>query len=175
MKLKLMTILAAVLITGCAATPAPKAAATPDITRYRAVVIESVRVAPEAGMLSNQNRQELERQLQIALVDSIPPSLRSTRVTADTLRIQVTVTALDAISPVNDGISTTLLGVPLDRGSIAFEARFYVGENPDPFAKIVEHRKAGHFEFSGSFSHYGHAVGALRNWGTGLAGEWTRT
>lgn len=176
MKSKLTTLLAAaLLVAGCVTTPAPRVAPTPDLAHYRAVLIESVRIAPEAGMLSSANRQELERQLHYALVDSIPSALRASQPAADVLRVQVTVTALDAVSPVNNGISTTLLGVPLDRGSIAFEVRYFEPGAAEPFATVSQVRKAGHFAFSGSFSHYGHAVGAIRDWGTSLAGSLTRT
>jgi len=43
-----------------------------------------------------------------------------------------------------------------------------------PFATVSERRKAVRFAF-GSLSHYGHAVGALRDWGTGLAGSLPNT
>jgi hypothetical protein len=57
MKLKLLTTLAtALLAAGCATHPAPQAEAAHvaalDTARFRAVVVESVRIAPEAGMLS---------------------------------------------------------------------------------------------------------------------------
>ncbi|HTU65681.1 MAG TPA: DUF3313 family protein [Steroidobacteraceae bacterium] len=166
---------AALLTAGCAAAPAPKSAPAPDLAHYRAVVIESVRIAPEAGLLSTANRAALERQLHVALVDSIPPAQRAVTPAADVVRVQVTVTALDAVDPVKNGVSTTLLGVPLDRGAIAFEARFYAADGSEPFATITEQRKAGAFAFAGSFSHYGHAVGALHGWGAELAEVITRT
>jgi len=175
MNTKLTTLLAAaLLIAGCATTPAPTAVAPAlDLASYHRVVVESVRIAPEAGMLSSANRQELERQLQYALVESIPSPMRAGTADSNVLRVQITVTALDAITPVNNG--TTLLGVPLDRGSIAFEVRYYAPGATEPFATIEERHKAGRFAFSGSFSHYGHAVGAIRDWGTSLAGSLTRT
>ena len=71
------------------------------------------------------------------------------------------------------GASITL-PLPLDRGEIAFEVRYFQHGASAPFATVTERRKAGHFAF-GSFSHYGHAVGAMRDWGTGLAGSLPNT
>lgn len=180
MKLKLLTALAtALLAAGCATRPAPQAedvhVATIDTARFRAVAIESVRIAPEAGMLSDANRQTLERQLHYALVDAIPSSLRAYRPEAGTLRVQITVTQLDVVNPTANGVSTALLGVPLDRGAIGFEARFYDGSAETPFAQTQQRREAGKFQFRGSLSHYGHAIGALRGWGTDLAESMTTT
>ena len=180
MKLKLLTTLAtALLAAGCATQPAPQAEAAHvaeiDSGRFRAVVVESVRIAPEAGMLSNENRQSLERQLHYALVDSIPTSIRAGQAAPGTLRVQITVTELDVVNPTKNGISTSLLGVPLDRGAIGFEARFYDGSSDTPFAQTRQHREAGKFQFRGSLSHYGHAVGALRGWGTELGQSITTT
>lgn len=173
MRLRLLTALAtALLAAGCATQPAPQAAAAPtavETGRFRAIVIESVRIAPEAGMLSDANRQTLERQLHYALTDSIPSSLRGYRPEPGTLRVQITVTELDVVNPTKNGVSTTLIGVPLDRGAIGFEARFYEATDEMPFAQTQQHREAGKFQFRGSLSHYGHAVGALRGWGTDLA------
>ena len=176
MNSRLTTLLAtALLMAGCAATPAPRAAAIPDLSHYHTVLVESVRIAPEAGMLSSPNRQALERQLRVALVESIPLELRSLAPAADVLRVQVTVTALDAVEPVANGPVATRVGMPLDRGAIAFEVRYYQHGASVPFATVTEQHKAGHFAFGESFSHYGHAVGALREWGTGLAGSMPRT
>jgi hypothetical protein len=174
MKTKLLSTLAvALLAAGCAATPAPKAEsihpAGIEAARFHAVVIESVRIAPEAGMLNAANRQSLERELHYALVESIPSALRAATPGEGVLRVAVTVTELDAVSPAKNGLSTTLLGVPLDRGAIGFEARFYDATGTTPFAQTQQRRGAGRLAFRGSFSHYGHAVGALRGWGTELA------
>ena len=72
-------------------------------------------------------------------------------------------------------MSTTLLGVPVDRGAIAFEARYYAPGATTPFATVVEQHKAGRFAYFGSLSHYGHAVSALRGWGVNLADSLART
>jgi hypothetical protein len=171
-----LTILlaSALLVAGCAASPTPDIAATPDLSRFHTVLVESVRIAPEAGMLSSPNRQALERQLQVALVGSIPPELRSLAPAADVLRVQVTVTALDAVDPPGRRSDAMRVDMPLDRGAIAFEVRYFQHGAAAPFATVTERRKAGHFAFGESFSHYGHAVGALRDWGTGLAGSFPR-
>jgi hypothetical protein len=137
--------------------------------------VESVRIAPEAGMLSNRNRQALERQLRSALVDSIPADIRALAPAGDVLRVQVTVTALDAVDPLGDRATATRVGLPLDRGAIAFEVRYFQHGASAPFLTVTEQHKSGHFAFGDSFSHYGHAVGALRDWGTGLADSFPRT
>lgn len=165
----------ALLMAGCATSPAPGAAAIPDLSHYQTVLVESVRIAPEAGMLSAPNRQALERQLRVALVESIPLERRSLAPAADVLRVQVTVTALDAPDAVADGPGATHIGMPLDRGAIAFEVRYYQHGANLPFATVTEQHKVGRFAFGESFSHYGHAVGALRDWGTGLASSFPRT
>ena len=168
-------LLAAILLlAGCAAVPAPAPEAIPDLSRYHTVLIESVRVAPEAGLLSTQNRQGLERQLRVALVESIPSDLRALAPAADVLRVQVTVTALDGFERTANGAEATRVALPLDRGEIAFEVRYFQHGALVPFATVSERRKAAHFAF-GSLSHYGHAVGALRDWGSGLAGSLPNT
>jgi uncharacterized lipoprotein YmbA len=164
----------ALLLAGCATAPAPQAAAIPDLSRYHTVLVESVRVAPEAGLLSNANRQALERQLRLALVESLPADLRALAPAGDVLRVQVTVTALDGFEPIANGGTSTRVALPLDRGEIAFEVRYFQHGASIPFATVSERRKAGHFAF-GSLSHYGHAVDALRDWGTGLAGSLPNT
>jgi hypothetical protein len=176
MKSTFPALLAAVLLlAGCTVGPARKSAEIPDLSRYRTVLVESVRVAPDAGMLSTPNRQTLERQLRVALVESIPAELRALAPAADVLRVQVTVTALDAVEALGGAAGATRVGIPLDRGAIAFEVRYYQHGAVVPFATATEQRKSGHFAFGENFSHYGHAVGALRDWGSGLAGSMPRT
>jgi len=176
MKSKLTLLLAtALLVAGCATAPAPQAEPTPDLGHYHAVVIESVQIAPGAGMLSDANRQVLERRLHDALVESIPAPRRAAAPAADVLRVQVTVTALDAVDPVANGVRATLVGTPIDRGSIAFEARYYAPGAAEPFATVTGQHKAGRFAYFGSLSHYGHAVSALRGWGVDLADSLSRT
>lgn len=174
MKSKLIT-LAALTMAACATPPAPTAPTAPGLGNYRAVVIESVRIAPEAALAGSTDRVALERQMHVALVDAIPTAQRAAGPGADVLRVRITVTAIEAVDPVKNGVSTTLIGMPIDRGSIAFEARYYEPGAAEPFATLQEHHKAGRFAFGGSMSHYGHAVGALRDWGTSLAGSLART
>jgi hypothetical protein len=173
-RLTMMLAATVLVLAGCVATPAPDAPTIPDLSRYHTVLVESVRVAPEAGLLSSPNRQTLERQLRLALVESIPAELRALAPAGDVLRVQVTVTALDAVEPAGNRAAATPVGMPLDRGAIAFEVRYYQHGAAVPFATAVEQHKAGPFTF-GSFSHYGHAVSALRDWGNGLAGSLPRT
>jgi len=116
-------------------------------------------------------RVALERQMHVALVDAIPAAQRAAGPGADVLRVRITVTAIEAVDPVKNGVSTTLIGMPIDRGSIAFEARYYEPGAAEPFATVTELHKAGHFSFGNGLSHYGHAVGALRDWGVDLAGS----
>ena len=164
----------ALILAGCVAAPAPRSAAIPDLARYHTVLIESVRISPDAGLLSTPNRQALERQLRVALVESLPADLRALAPAGDVLRVQVTVTALDGFEPAANAAAATRIAMPLDRGEIAFEVRYFQHGASVPFATVSERRKAGHFSF-GSLSHYGHAVGALRDWGSGLAGSLPNT
>lgn len=174
MKTRLMSLFAAALLmAGCATGPAHEAAAIPDLSRYHTVLVESVTIASDAGMLSNPNRHTLERQLRLALVTSIPAELRALAPAADVLRVQVTVTALDAVEPL--GARATRVGLPLDRGTIAFDVRYFRHGAVVPFATVSEQHKAGRFVFGDSFSHYAHAVGALRDWGAVLASSMPST
>jgi hypothetical protein len=172
-----LTILlaAALLLAACATAPAPGSAAIPDLARYHTVLIESVRVGPNAAMLTDPNRQALEHHLRAALVEAFPADLRALAPAADVLRVQVTVTALDAVEPARRAASATPVGMTLERGEIAFEVRYYRHGASAPFATTTERQKAGRFVFAESLTHYGHAVGALRAWGTGLAGSFPRT
>jgi hypothetical protein len=172
---RLMTLLTtSLLLAGCASAPAPRSAAFPDLARYHTVLIESVRIAPEAGLLSTPNRQALERQLRVTLVESLPADLRALAPAADVLRVQVTVTGLDGVELTPQAAGATRVAMPLDRGEIAFEVRYFQHGAFVPFATVSERRKAAHFSF-GSLTHYGHAVGALRDWGTRLAGSLPNT
>jgi hypothetical protein len=163
------------LLAGCVAARAPQSAAIPDLSRYHTVLVESVRIAPEAGMLNNANRQTLERQLRLALVDSIPSDLRALAPAADVLRVQVTVTALDAAEPAGEDAGATRTALSSGRGAIRMEVRYYQHGAAQPFATVTELHRAGHFSFGNGLSHYGHAVGALRDWGVDLAGSLPNT
>lgn len=176
MKTRFWTLLAtALLMAGCATKPAPRPAAIPDLSRYHTVLVESVTIASDAGMLSIANRRALERQLRLALVDSLPAELRALAPAGDVLRVQVTVTALDAVEPLGDRARATRVGMPLDRGTIAFDVRYFRHGAAVPFATVSEQHKSGRFVFGDSFSHYAHAVGALRDWGTLLASSMPNT
>lgn len=169
MSARFTTLLAiALLLAGCATAPAPETGDIPDLSRYRAVLVESVRVAPEAGLLSSPNRQALERRLRTALVASIPAEQRALAPAADVLRVQVTITALDGVDELRPNAGTRV-GLSPERGAIAFEVRYYRLGAAMPFATVTEQHKSNSFAFGDNFSHYGHAVGALRDWGTDLA------
>lgn len=174
MKMMILSTLAATLLaTGCATKPAASAAeaqSTPiAIARFSTVVFEPVRIAADSGVNDAADREMLERELRRSLIESIPDSLRAAEPGAKTLRVQITVTEIEAVSPAKNGVSLTMLGMALDRGVIGFEARFYEGNSDVPFAQTTQRLESGKFQYRGSLSRYGHAAGALRGWGTDLA------
>jgi hypothetical protein len=64
-----------------------------------------------------------------------------------------------------------LTHVPVDRGSIAFEARFYETANPEPVATSAHRHKGRVYELIGGLSEYGHARNALRDWARDMQRE----
>lgn len=84
------------------------------------------------------------------------------------LRLEVTVTDINAVNPTLNGFSQTLLVVPFDRGGISFEARFYEGTGREPVAFTTQSATGSMFDLKGNLSHYGHAVAALEKWATRL-------
>lgn len=84
------------------------------------------------------------------------------------LRLEVTVTDINAVNPTLNGFSQTLPMVPFDRGGISFEARFYEGPGREQMAFTTQSATGSMFDLKGNLSHYGHAVAALEKWATRL-------
>jgi len=159
-------IAAAVLLAGCVTAPASNTAdAKIDITRFRAVNVAPIQFAAEAlGALPNDERVALESDLLTALKDGIAPSLLTDEPSPSVVRIELTVTELNASSPAVNLLTTALLFVPFDAGGVAFEARFYDGESRQPFARTTYRHTSTPLEIKGSFRRYGHATRALHDW-----------
>jgi hypothetical protein len=172
----IVPIAAAVLLAGCATAPAGKTADEKiDITRFSAVNVAPIQFAAEAlEALPNDERVALEGDLLTALKDGIGPSLLTEDPSASAVRIELTVTELNASSPAVNLLTTALLFVPFDAGGVAFEARFYDGESPEPFAHTTYRHTSTPLELKGSFRRHGHATKALHDWAkdiaSGLAG-----
>ena len=177
MRLTILTILAATAaLAGCAT--APKAPASPtyvDAGRFRAIAVESVHIAPSATTLSAADRATMERKLHYALVDAIPVSARAAKPGKGVLQVKITVTQLDTANPGVNAVSSALIAVPLDRGSIAFDATFFDQPGGAAIGSTTVRQKGKMLDVKGNFSRYGAAVGALRDWGTGLAGSLARS
>ena len=99
----------------------------------------------------------------------MPPSLLTDVPSAGVVRIEVTVTELNASSPAVNLLTTALLFVPFDAGGVAFDARFYDGESREPFARTTYRHISTPLELKGSFRRYGHATQALRDWAEGYS------
>lgn len=154
------------LLAGCATAPVTGPASDKiDITSYRAVSIAPVQFAPAAlSALPAEERTSLERDFRLALTEGMPPSLLTDVPSAGVVRIEVTVTELNASSPTVNLLTAALLFVPLDAGGVAFDARFYDGESREAFARTTYRHISTPLELKGSFRRYGHATRALRNW-----------
>jgi hypothetical protein len=59
--------------------------------------------------------------------------------------------------------------VPLDRGSIAFDATFFDRPGGAAIGSTTVRQKGRMLDVKGNFSRYGAAVGALRDWGATFA------
>jgi len=167
----LVSIAAYALLTGCATAPVTAPVGDKiDIRPYRAVNIAPVQFAPAASSaLPAEERASLESDFRLALKEGMPLSLLTDAPSAGVVRIEVTVTELNASSPSVNLLTAALLFVPLDAGGVAFEARFYDGENREPFARTTYRHVSTPLELKGSFRRYGHATQALRNWAEEIA------
>jgi len=163
-------------LAGCASAP-PQAQAPIDFARYHgAIAVEQVELAPTvAADLPEAERAALARKLQVALVGALSETATVREPAPGVLRLAITVTHIDTANPTANGISSALVLVPVDRGGIAFEARFFEGQGGQPFASITEQLKGSLFDIKGNFSHYGHAIRELGEWGESLAQELERT
>jgi Protein of unknown function (DUF3313) len=166
------TVLAAVAaFAGCASAPkSHEAVATLDFSRFNRIAVDSVRITPEAVEgLAGDERAALEQEMRAALVAQLPVSSVVEQPGPGVLRLEITVTEINASSPTANVLSTALLHVPLDRGGITFEARFFDGQGGEPIAVATKRHESSLLSFSGSFSRYGHAIRALESWGGTLA------
>jgi hypothetical protein len=167
--LRISLLATVVAIAGCASAPAEKPAGEFDFAgRGQGIIVQSVGLAPDVAVeLEAAEREALALRLRDELVAVLPVAdgAGNTR----RLRLEVTVTGIDPASPTLNVLTTALLFVPLDRGGIDFEARFFEGEGTGPIAVQTRHHSSTPLELSGSFSRYGHAIGALRDWGASLA------
>lgn len=171
----LTTLAAAAALAGCAG--APKAPAPPtyvDIGRFRAITIESVHIEPTATTLNDADRATMEHKLHYALVEAIPASARAAQPGAGVLQVKITVTQLDTANPGVNAVSTALIAVPLDRGSIAFDATFFDRPGGAAIGSTTIRQQGRLLDFKGNFSRYGTATGALREWGASIAGSLAR-
>lgn len=177
MKLLSASALAAcIVLAGCATTPPPATAPTyVDTSRYRAVVVESVHIAPAAASLTDAERTALENKLRWELVNAFPVSARAVDPGPGVLRLAITVTQLDASSPTMNAVTTALLLVPLDHGGIAFDAEFFDSAGGPAIGSTTVRFTSTPVALKGSFSRYGHAVGALRDWGAEFASSLSRS
>jgi uncharacterized protein DUF3313 len=163
-------------LAGCASAPRGTTDGV-DFARFnRTLAVEEVRLAPTvAADLPEAERAALARKLRVALVGALSERATVREPAPGVLRLEVTVTHIDTANPTANGISQTLLLVPVDRGGIAFDAHFFDGEGAKPLASTHEQRKGSLFDIKGNFSHYGHAISELGKWGEKLAQELEQT
>lgn len=176
MKNSFAILLVAALLAGCASVPTNDAAnQPPDLSRFLALSVAPIQFAPDiASALSDADRVSLGRDLRTALSEGLPPALRTDTQAPDAVRMEVKVTALDASSPTVNLLTTALLFVPMDAGGIAFDARFYAGDDAEPFARRSIRHTSTPLELRGSFSRYGHAEKVLRDFASELGDSFER-
>ena len=157
------------MLAGCATAPVSTLPEQFDFNRYHAVNVAPVQFSPDiAGAIPDEERVSLERTFAAALNEGLPPSLQSEHVSPGIVRMEVTITELNASNPTVNVLTTALLFVPFDAGGVAFDARFYDGESREPFAVTRYRHISTPLELKGSFKRYGHAVKAMRDWAEGL-------
>jgi hypothetical protein len=163
---------------GCASAPAThEEVAGIDFTRFNTIAVESVRIAPGAVEdLPDDERAALALEMRSALLAQLPESAVREQAAPGVLRLEITVTEINTASPAANVLSTALLHVPLDRGGVAFEAKFFDGTGAEPIAIATKRHESSLLSYAGSFSRYGHAIRAFESWGGTLAkslrGEW---
>jgi hypothetical protein len=173
MRLKIFTGLAvAAALAGCASAPRmPAVPSYVDVARARAIAVESVEIAPTATTLNDADRKTMEHKLRYALVDAIPASVRAAQPGDGVLQVRIVVTQLDTANPGVNAVSSVLIAVPLDRGSIAFDATFFDHPGGAAIGSTTVRQKGRMLDVKSNFSRYGAAVGALRDWGASFAGS----
>lgn len=160
------------LLAGCVTTPVSTVPEQFDLDRYHAVNVAPVRFSPEiAAAIPDEERASLEHVFAAALQEGVPPSFQSEQPSPGVVRMEVTITELNASNPTVNLLTTALLFVPLDAGGVAFDARFYEGESREPFAMTQYRHTSTPLELKGSFKRYGHAAKALRDWSEGLTSK----
>lgn len=166
----LVSIVLTVALAGCASAPATRApSAAPDLSRYHAIAIDSVTVVPAVAInLTPEQVRNLERDLRLAIVDALPVEARAATAAPGVVRLSIKVTNLHAANPTLNGISGALILVPLDRGSIEFEAAFADAPGAAPFARTTEAYKASMVDVKDNFRRYRHAATAVREWASEL-------
>jgi hypothetical protein len=167
--------LAAVLLAGCANVPKATAPTYVDVAQFRAIAVEAVHIAPTASTLNDADRAALESKLRLALVDAIPADVRAATAGPGVLSVEITVTELDSSNPAVNALTTALLFVPMDRGGIAFDATFFDRPGLAAIGSTTVRHRSSVTDLKGSYSRYGHAVDALREWGAGLAESLARS
>lgn len=173
----LVSLALTITLTGCASAPrATPTTAAPDLSRYHAIAVDSVTVAPAVAIqLTPGQVRNLERDLHLAIVDSLPPEARAVTPAPGVVRLTVTVTDLDATNPTLNGISSALILVPLGRGSVEFEAAFADAPGAAPFARTTQTHKSSMVDIKDNFRRYRHATSAVREWASELAQSLART
>lgn len=157
-------VAASLSLAGCATAPG-LTDDLPDVSRFRGVNVAPVELVAEAfSAVDPDDRAGLESELRAAMRSGVPSSLLTDENTTGVLRIEVGVTELNPSSPTVNLLTTALLFVPMDAGGVAFEARFYDGANPVPFARTSCRHTSIPLDLKGSFSKYGHARQALHDW-----------
>ncbi len=156
---------------GCTTSPeAHEPVAVVDFDRFNTIAVASVHIAPDAVEgLSDEERAGLAQEMRAALVAQLPEETVVEQAGPGVLRLEITVTEINASSPAANVLSTAILHVPLDRGGVAFEARFFDGNGSEPIAMATKRHVSSPVSFKGSFSRYGHAIRAFESWGGTLA------
>jgi hypothetical protein len=169
----LASLVLTVALTGCASVPATRATASaPDLSRYHAIAVDSVTVVPAVAIqLTDAQVRNLERDLRLAIVDSLPVEARAVTPAPGVARLSIKITDLDAANPTLNGISGALFLVPLDRGSVEFEAEFSDAPGAAPFARTTQTHKASVTDVKDNFRRYRHATSAVREWASGLGDQ----
>jgi uncharacterized protein DUF3313 len=176
----------ALLLQGCATTPAPPSTSTSTSTEtrrdlasaidssYHAVFIESFRLDP-AALPTGESPEALATATQ-ALLQAFRDGLAERGALAaqpgpGVVTVAIVVNELNTSSPTVNVISSLVAGLPLDTGGAALRAEFFDSETHRLLGTNDVRRKATPFKIKGSFSRYGHAESILREWGRELAGR----
>lgn len=170
--IRFTSLAALAALGGCATAPGTQEeVAAVDFARFNhGIVVESVHIVPGiVDGLSDPDRAALAQEMRSALVAQLPGAFLVEQATPGVLRLEITVTGINTSRPAVNMLSTTLLHVPVDRGGVAFEARFFDGTGTEPIAIATQSHESSLLSFSGSFSRFGHAIRGIESWGGRLA------